>query len=82
MKYATVIAIGTLSILLASCEDPNPQVHSDSRFRPFTNGLLGTIFEWKDPHTECVYYYRNDGQRGGLTIKFKRNGKPDCPGSD
>lgn len=39
------------------------------------------ISKWVDPSTECVYYrYRYD--RGvSLSIRYRTDGKPDCPGA-
>ena len=41
---------------------------------------------WRDPSTGCNYLlFRNgfgQGAIGSLSIRFRADGKPDCPGSD
>ena len=33
---------------------------------------------WRDPETGCVYLA---APQGGITIRYSRNGLPDCPGA-
>lgn len=44
-----------------------------------------TTATWKDPSTDCVYLFFDRGignaRVASLTIRFRRDGKPDCPGS-
>lgn len=38
---------------------------------------------WTDPETGCRYFIYKEGignaSRGGMSIRFRRDGKPDCP---
>lgn len=37
---------------------------------------------WTDPSTGCRYLRQYNGRGWSYTVRFKADGKPDCPGVD
>ncbi len=81
------------TFILASCGSPYPNntdvtVSSNENYETI-NGIVyekehtGYIRIWTDPSTGCRYYiYDGSIYKGGITIRYREDGSPDCPEKD
>lgn len=75
---ATSAALAAVTLSACTGQPDGPSVNS---------GLAGSMSEWTDPDTGCVYLFYSESLVGtnartaALTIRYNRDGTPDCPRS-
>jgi hypothetical protein len=71
----SLIFVTAAALALVSCNQADP---------PGTSG--DDVQRWTDPSTGCVYYVYgrgfSDNRVGSLSIRYRADGTPDCPGDD
>ncbi len=83
MNILNKLGLMTVAALaLTGCEQ------AGTRAPESETGDLGTgnsLRKWADPTTGCVYliyeHYSGNASTGGFTVRFRADGKPDCPGT-
>lgn len=77
------------SIFLVGCDIPEPDYIKSTEktveTKNYVHEDLGkfmlekhNLFIWIDPSTGCKYYVYDGVQRGSLSIRYTKEGKPDC----
>lgn len=42
----------------------------------------GLLYVWIDPSTQCKYYFTKGVHQGGISIRYTKEGLPDCPAQE
>jgi hypothetical protein len=82
MKVSRICPMLFGCVALSACSPQAGQQAGDA----VSGSLSGaTMNIWTDPETGCRYFLYKEGWAqvaiGGMSIRFRKDGKPDCPGS-
>lgn len=84
-RATTCLGLSAL-IACAGCNQPPTSGSPPTGSVDESLGNFASMSVWTDPDTGCRYYIYTQGagnaQWGGITIRFRADGKPDCPGEN